>query len=337
MLGMKRILAALLLLTLAAPAWAGWDEGVAAYERGDYATALREFRPMAEQGNAKAKFNLGFMYSNGQGVPQDYAEAVRWYRKPADQGDAGAQYNLGVMYSEGQGVTQDYAEAAKWFRKSAEQGHARAQNNLGVMSNRGYGVPQDYVQAHMWYNLAAAGSPSVEDRDRAAKNRDIVTKLMTPAEIAEAQSNLGVMYSNGQGVPQDYAEAAKWYRKSAEQGHASAQINLAFMYGNGQGVSHDYVQAHMWYNLAAASLPGEDRDRATKNRDIVAGLLTPAQIAEAQRLAGKWRPPEKPGGQHSVIDIPPGVDPELLEEARRRGLIPPAATTPGRSGAAPDN
>ncbi len=158
------------------------------------------------------------------------------------------------------------------------------------MYNRGYGVPQDSVQAHMWYNLAAAGSPSGEDRDRAAKNRDIVAGLLTPAQIAEAQSNLGVMYSNGQGVTQDYAEAAKWYRKSAEQGHASAQINLAFMYGNGQGVPHDYVQAHMWYNLAAASLPGEDRDRATKNRDIVAGLLTPAQIAEAQRLAREWKP-----------------------------------------------
>ncbi len=91
------------------------------------------------------------------------------------------------MYSEGQGVPQDYAEAVKWFTKAAEQGHAKAQNNLGLMHEEGRGVPQDYVQAHMWYNLAAAGSPPGEARDEAAKDRDTVAKLMTPAQIAEAQ------------------------------------------------------------------------------------------------------------------------------------------------------
>ncbi len=71
-------------LGLTAPAWAGWDEAVAAYRRGDYATALREWRPLAKQGNAKAQNNLGVMYYNGQGVPQDYAEAVKWWRKAAE-------------------------------------------------------------------------------------------------------------------------------------------------------------------------------------------------------------------------------------------------------------
>jgi len=181
---MKRILVALLLLTLAAPAWAGWDEGVAAYERGDYATALREFQVLAEQGHAKAQNKLGLMYDDGQGVPQDYVEAVKWYRKAAAQDHATAQFNLGFMYDDGQGVPQDYAEAVKWYRRAAEQGHAKAQNNLGLMYDDGQGVPQDYVEAHMWYNLAASGLPPGEDR---AKNRDIVAKLMTPAQIAEAQ------------------------------------------------------------------------------------------------------------------------------------------------------
>ena len=102
-------------LGLTAPAWAGLDEGVAAYDRGDYAAALREFRPLAEQGNAKA------------------------------------------------------------------------QNNLGLMYVGGLGVPQDYVQAHMWLDLAASRYPPGEDRDRAVKNRDIYAKMMTPAEISEAQ------------------------------------------------------------------------------------------------------------------------------------------------------
>ena len=108
-------------LGLTAPAWAGVDEGVVAYNRGDYATALREWRPLAEQGDAEAQFNLGLMYYKGRGVPQDYAEAVKWYRKAAEQGVAEAQYNLGFMYNNGQGIPQDYAEAARWYLKAAEQ------------------------------------------------------------------------------------------------------------------------------------------------------------------------------------------------------------------------
>ncbi len=70
----------------------------AAFQRGDYATAIRELRPLAEQGVAEAQFNLGIMYNNGHGVPQDYAKAVKWYRKAAEQGYAEAQHNLGFMY-----------------------------------------------------------------------------------------------------------------------------------------------------------------------------------------------------------------------------------------------
>ncbi len=136
---------------LTAPGWAGLDEGVAAYKQGDYATALREWHPLAKQGNAKAQSNLGLMYYNGQGV------------------------------------TQDYAKAVKWYRKAAEQGNARAQNNLGLMYVGGLGVPQDYVQAHIWLDLAASIFSPGEDRDLAVKYRDIYAKMMTPAQISEAQ------------------------------------------------------------------------------------------------------------------------------------------------------
>ncbi len=117
---MKRlVLTVALLLGLAAPAWAGFAEGFAAYERGDYETALREFRPLAEQGDVYAQYTLGFMYELGQGVPQDDGEAVQWYRKAAEQGDGDAQFKLGAMYELGQGVPQDSAEALKWSRKAA--------------------------------------------------------------------------------------------------------------------------------------------------------------------------------------------------------------------------
>jgi len=125
-------LAALLMLSFAAPAAAGpFEDGIAAYDRGDFATALRLMRPLAEQGYASAQHNVGIIYGDGQGVPQDYAEAMKWFRKAAEQGDVTAQHNLGIMYANGQGVPQDYAEAMRGFRMAADKGNADAQYNLG--------------------------------------------------------------------------------------------------------------------------------------------------------------------------------------------------------------
>jgi uncharacterized protein len=98
---------------------------------------------------------------------------------------------------------------------------------------------------------------------------------------ALAQYNLGFMYSHGKGVPQDYAEALKWLRLSAAQGDAGAQNDLGFMYSKGHGVLQDFVRAHMWFNLAGAA---GDSD-AAKNREIVAAKMTPQQVSEAQKLA----------------------------------------------------
>ena len=109
----RSMLAVICCLALAAPAWAGFGEAGAALERGDYETAVRELRPLAEQGDARAQTILGGMYAEGRGVPQDDAKALRWYRKAAKQGAVVAQINLGVMYENGRGVAQDFAEAVK--------------------------------------------------------------------------------------------------------------------------------------------------------------------------------------------------------------------------------
>ncbi|MGH6953553.1 MAG: tetratricopeptide repeat protein, partial [Alphaproteobacteria bacterium] len=119
-------------------------------------------------------------------VPQDYAEAMKWYRKAADQGDAPAQNNLGFMYDSGWGVPQDYAEAAKWYRKAADQGIAIAQLNLGVSYELGDGGPRDYVEAHKWFNLAASRFPPGELRDKTEERRDGLAEIMTPDQITEA-------------------------------------------------------------------------------------------------------------------------------------------------------
>ncbi len=178
----KFLLIVAVLVGFAALAYAGFDEGKVALDRGDYARAYKEFKPLAEQGDVQAQYNLGVLYHNGTGVPQDYAEAVKWCRKAAEQGDARAQSDLGAAYHKGEGVQQDYVEAAKWIRKAAEQGIAQAQYNLGLMYLNGQAVPQDFVLAHMWYNLSAAQGIS-----EAQKMRDILVKYMTPSQVAEAQ------------------------------------------------------------------------------------------------------------------------------------------------------
>ncbi|MGB7629916.1 MAG: tetratricopeptide repeat protein, partial [Candidatus Deferrimicrobium sp.] len=116
---------------------------------------------------------------------------------------------------------------------------------------------------------------------------------------AHAQFNLGVVYGKGEEIPQNDTEAVKWYRKAADQGFPLAQYILGSMYALGRGVPQDYVLAHMWYNLAALGAPPSDTNErsatvnyseAVLNRDRVASLMTPPQIAEAQRMAQEWKP-----------------------------------------------
>ena len=125
---------ALLIVVTACQACPDFMAGVVAYERGDYATALTEFRPLAQQGDADAQFYLGQMYSEGRGVPQDDAEAVRWYRRAAEQGDAEAQHNLGFMYSKGQGAPQDYVQAYMWVNLAVAQGREDARKARDILA-----------------------------------------------------------------------------------------------------------------------------------------------------------------------------------------------------------
>ena len=171
-----------LALMLATPVLAGFQEGVDAYERGDYETALKKFLPLVEQGHARAQFNLAGMFAEGLGVPQDFQEAFRWAHLAAEQGLAIAQGKLGALYYIGEDVAQDYQEAAKWFHLSATQGNAKAQFNLGGMYYEGKGLPTDYVLAHLWLTRAAEqGFP------KAVTFRETLEGVMIPEQLSKAQ------------------------------------------------------------------------------------------------------------------------------------------------------
>ena len=138
---MRRVLPILLTLAVllgsTGVSWgADFQKGLEAYNKRDYATALREWTPFAEQGDAIAQFILGQMYRNGRGVPKDDKTALKWYTLAAEQGIARAQYNLGLMYLRGHGVPQNYKTAVKWWTRAAEQGNPRAQRGLEVLQKK---------------------------------------------------------------------------------------------------------------------------------------------------------------------------------------------------------
>ncbi len=108
---------------------ADFKRGLDAFNGGDYASALKEWVPLAKQGDVVAQFNLGLMYHEGQVVPMDYKTAIKWYALAAQQGNADAQFNLGVMYYNGQGVSLDDVRAHMWFNLSALGGNESAAAN----------------------------------------------------------------------------------------------------------------------------------------------------------------------------------------------------------------
>jgi TPR repeat protein len=134
-----------------------YEDGIAAYQRGDYELAMRLWRPLAEHGNAEAQCNLGFLYATGEGVSQNDAAAVSWYRNAAHQGHVDAQFNLAFMYASGRGTPQNVAAAAIWYRKAADQGHAAARFNLELICDSGL----NSSPTHITTRYDNGGSPAV--------------------------------------------------------------------------------------------------------------------------------------------------------------------------------
>ena len=170
-----------------------FDKGVAAYNAGDYQTALKEFLPLAKNGDSDAQEIIGQMYILGKGVTQSDAEAIKWYRLAADQGNSHAQGTVGFMYALGDGVIQNDFEALKWFRLAADQGYAVAQNEIGSLYQYGGpGIIQDNMKAHMWFNIASANGG-----ENSAKRRDQMAQKMTREDISKAQEMAHDCISSG--------------------------------------------------------------------------------------------------------------------------------------------
>ena len=215
------------IMTSSLPVFAqDFQKGLEAAQAGDYATAIEEWKPLAEAGDAESQNILGTMNLEGLGVIQDHEEAIKWFKLAAAQGIVEAQIQLGNMYYSGSGVLQDYAEAIKWYRQSAEKGSAVGQHLVSRMYYEGKGVAQDYDEAmiwyllsvdlengfeqyklgelygkgvltnkilsYMWYNISAANG-----RENSGTHRDNLAQSMTQADISKAQQMSSKCMSSG--------------------------------------------------------------------------------------------------------------------------------------------
>lgn len=185
------ILGVIFLLAVPLGALAGaFEDGAAAYGRGDYKAAYSAWAPLAQNGNPTAQFNLGILYDQGKGVAQNRGEASTWYRRAAELGDIRAAFNLGSMLVQGDGGEKKSGEAIKWFRMAADKGDVLAQFVLGRIHEEGLVVARDYGEAAKWYLLAAE------------------------KEHNGAQTALGTLYANGQGVERDLGKANDWLARA---------------------------------------------------------------------------------------------------------------------------
>lgn len=157
-----------------------------------------ELRQAAANGDPRAQFEIGAIYTEGRAVPQDNAEAARWYERAAAQGFVPAQYRIGNLYEAGQGVEKDFEVAKLWYQRGAEAGNRMAMHNLAALYAGGQLGEQEFESAAEWFAQAAAHG------------------------MTDSQFNLGMLYARGLGVEQDFEQSYKWFSLAALSGDADA-------------------------------------------------------------------------------------------------------------------
>lgn len=256
---------------------------VAQQESAEQTVDLVQLRAEAEGGNALAQLKLARAYQAGTGVSRDNALAAMWYRRAAEQGNPEAQDSLGQKHLIGEGLEKNLAEALEWFHKSARQGNPSAMYHLGAAYYNGDGVEVNDAQAYAWFRLAKeAGYP------KAIEATARIESELKPQTITVGLENIAEMYEKGGDLPENRAEAARWWSAAAMRGDEDANVGMAFnilraesaqrddlnkarqacmkaaahrnhraeyclgyLYQHGLGVTPNAKRARRWYELAA--------------------------------------------------------------------------------------
>lgn len=266
---------------------ASWEEGQAAYDSGDFAVAFKIWNTLAKEGDPLSQFNLGVMYSRGEGTSKNGMRALEWYTRSAEQGYAPAQFNLGAIYIEDSIVDADQEKAAAWWQLAAEQEFVPAQFNLASLYCRGIGVSRDQDQCKFWYGQAASNGDAqaqiildsilasenalkadeetekVAETEVAASENPVMQEKLNDVKLSSSQdlkpavrqlsSEERRMLSKAQAAftRSNYMRAHDIWLPLAESGIAEAQYSLGFLYQSGWGPERDLLQAEAWYTSAA--------------------------------------------------------------------------------------
>lgn len=257
---MNRTMLAAVMIVFLLGATASGDDSPSADDVPNENDRIESLRRQADLGWPSSQWLLAHAYETGDGVPQDYAQAARWYRAAAEQGYALAQEALGDMYSRG----QNDDEAVRWYRVAVAQFHADAsvgdayaQRRLGGLYHSGsgsYGIKQDYVASAKWYRLAAEqGDP-------------------------QSQRRLGDMYKAGEGVPSDYHEADRWYRRAAAQYREPKPSRVTMTLNGSSGASGEQL-----LHLYMVAVLREDAQRCPVSVDRVYLVDSLAKLVDQPR------------------------------------------------------
>lgn len=293
---------ALLLMGLASAAFGAgaraqsYDDGMRAYDAGDFAKALEIWGPVAENGDAVAQYSLGKLLENGgAGLPRDPIAAAKWYQRSASQGVAAAQNNLGLMYAQGRGVPQDVARAARFWRDAGVKDHVIAQFNLGLAYFRGEGVAEDRGVALRWFRRASE------------------------LGLADAQYALGQIIRMGLAGAADEAEALHWYQLAAAQDHVKAETQAQQLRDAG-------VVARMPAGAPAAA------PAAPASPAVAVGAPPPPPKPVAEPVAKPAAPEPEP---ETLVIAAPEPEPKVAATPKPAPAPPAApAVTPAAAGGA---
>ncbi len=264
-----------LAIGLAGPAWAGLDEGLAAFESGDYEAAKWEFMSLAKQGDPVAQFYLGVIYRE-----KNVGIAANWFKKAAQRGHSEAQFALAQLYETGMGVPQDRIEARRWYKAAAEQGHTESQARVNVLNRE--------ISLEEWIEHDMRGFPIVREA-LDAELRQLYLELYKRAvdnEEAAAQFELGAIYEGGKEIPRNYAAAMRWYHISALNGFAEAQYRFALLLSS-TAIDSDKEFAWAWFEIAAQQghmRAVVARDNLGQTMDDADRLLAQARLKTVKRM-----------------------------------------------------
>ncbi len=259
---MKKFLFLFTFLCCSMPAKADFSDGEKFFEQQDYSRAFSEFLPLANSGDFRSQYYVGYLYLNGLGVSQDTREAVRYLTESSNKNYDMAQSLLAFLYDEGHVVPQDKAKAMELYKLASEQNNASANLNLGVMYYNGTNVEKNHDTALEYFKKVPLNEKPIVARyiaDIYLNNvalRDYKSSLYYYSIAAstgdlDAFFALGEIYRKGLGVPKNVTNAIPYYKYAASRGYAPAQYMLGIIYANGDGVTKDLGKAFAWLSFAA--------------------------------------------------------------------------------------